>query len=204
MPQYVKCQYCKESVLASQKDTLACEVKVSESTGRAKNQYYHHECYPKHLEAEEFKANELREKNELNEVIKSLYGVQYQLPFQFWQLVADLREGTNRYEKFWKKKHKEGITYSLLKEAYLLARDNITWSRLNKQFKTLEEELRWGLKSAVSKVNDANRRMKGMDQQAKRAIAMEKAQLEMMKDDREVSYKKKQHEDDISFLLGND
>lgn len=207
MGRTLKCQYkfCETpSIPAEMKDTLAVEVKVSESTGKKKNLYYHPECYPKHVKHQEFLLKEKQEKDELNEVVKKLYNVEYQLPPQYWELVSDLREGTNRYEKFWKKRYKKGIPFSVLKEAYLMSKADIEWARLNKNFKTLQNELKYGLSIVLSKVNDAHRKIKAREQQQKMATAIEQQQIEMMMDDRDVSYKKQSKEDDLSFLLGDD
>jgi hypothetical protein len=205
LARYVKCQYCNETIPYSEKDTLTKEVKVSKSTGKSKNLYYHPECYPKHIKCQEFLSKEKQERDELNEVVKNIYGVQYQLPLKFWEMVNDIRNGTNRYEKFWKKRYKKGIPYSVLKEAFLMSKADIEWARLNKRFRTLDQELRYGLVIAVSKANDAHRKIKAREQQEKMALAIEQNQLEMMQDDREVSYKNvaKKH-DDISFILGDD
>lgn len=140
----------------------------------------------------------------MNYVVKSIYGVTYQLPSQWWEFINDLRNGTNRFEKFWRKRYKGGVPYKVIKEAYIMSKSDIDWARLNKRFKTLNQELRYGLSIIQSKLNDAHKRLKVIEQQQKMSSAIEEKQVEMMMDDREVSYKKKYDEDDISFLLGDD
>ncbi|MCR8994570.1 hypothetical protein NW825_06310 [Brevibacillus laterosporus] len=207
MGRYLVCKYkfCESKQIPnSLKDTLAHEVKVSESTGRKQNLYFHPECYEKHVKYEAFLEKEREEKNEMNEVVKRLYGVQYQLPPRFWEYVSDLREGTNRYERKWKKKYKKGIPFSVMAEAYRMSKADIEWARFNKNFKTLDGELNYGIMIMLSKVNDAYKRLKAKEQQTKIATAIEQQQVEMMADDREVVYKKKSNGDDLTFLLGDD
>lgn len=205
MARIVKCQWCNESVPFNERETLTKEVKVSESTGKSKNLYYHPDCYPKHLERAVFNEKEREQKDALNEAVKKIYSIKFNLPVRWWEYVADLREGTNRYEKFWKKKYKQGVPFDVIREAFLLSAQDIEWARLNKKFKTIDQELRYGLMIMQSKVNDAYRKIKTREQQAKRNEAMEQALIEEMKDSREVSFDKKQQEKrDYSYLLGDD
>lgn len=201
----VKCQFCNDSVPFSEKETLTKEVKVSESTGKAKNLYYHPDCYPKHLEQQAFYQKEIDERDKLDRVVKKLYNVNLQLPHQFWTLIQDLRNGTNRFEKFWSKKYKKGVSYEVIREAYILSTHDIEWARMGKRFQSLEQELRYGLRIIQSKLNDAYRKIKTREQQGKINEAMEKVQIEDMKDNREVSFKKKEANNrDYSYLLGDD
>jgi hypothetical protein len=200
---YVKCQLCNEHVPISEKGTLTVEVKVSKSTGMAKNNYFHPECYPKHLEKQDFLLKEREQKDELNETVKKIYSLKFDLPHRWWELIADLREGTNRYQKFWKKKYKQGVPFNVIKEAYLLSVQNIEWARLNNKFKTTDQELRYGLIIMQGKVNDAFRKMKTREQQDKINEAMEQVHIDDMKENREVSFKRADTKD-YSYLLGND
>lgn len=204
--QAVKCQWCKATIPSSvDKETLAKEVKVSDSTGKSKNLYYHPECYPEYLKDVEFRKKEREQKDELNETVKKIYNLQFNLPVRWWEYVSDFREGTNRHEKFWKKKYKKGVPFNVIREAFLLSVQDIEWARMNKKFSNLDQELRYGLMIMQGKVNDAYRKMKTREQQAKQSEAMEKLLLEDMKDNREVSFNKKQQENrDFSYLLGND
>lgn len=208
MARYLKCRYkfCETpSIPYSEKDNLSIETKVSDK-GKKTNLYFHPECYEKHLKHQAFLDKDREKKDEFNEVVKKIYGVpeNLQLPPSYWELIGDLREGTNRYERLWKKKYKQGIPFDVLKEAYLLAKGDIAWARLNKKFKTLEVELRYGLVIVLNKINDAYRKMKSREQQESMSKAMEEVQVEMMKEDREVVYKKQKDENDLSFLLGDD
>jgi hypothetical protein len=202
---YVKCQYvkCGGHVPIQEKDTLIVEVKVSES-GTKKNIYYHHECYPKYLKEQEFIRDELLERDELDRVVKSIYGFKLQLPAKFWWMIQDLRNGTNRFESFFKKRYKKGISYDIIREAYMLGKQDIEWAKMSKRFASLEQELRYGLRIMQSKLNDADRKIKTREQQAKINKAMEQVHIEDMRDNREVSFKRKQDDSDFSYLLGND
>lgn len=200
----VKCQFCEMTVPYADRDTLTKEVKVSKA-GKTLNRYWHNECYPKELAKREVILNDKKEKDEMNETVKKIYNLKFDLPQNWWEYIADLREGTNRYQKFWKKRYKQGVPFSVIREAYLLSVHDIEWARMSKNFKTIEQELRYGLMIMQGKVNDAFRKIKTREQQAKRNEAMEEIQLKNMKDDREVSFKKQQQDDrDYSYLLGND
>ncbi|EJW14111.1 hypothetical protein M5X00_26185 [Paenibacillus alvei] len=201
---YVKCQYCGQTVPFKERDTLAHEVKVS-SKGKSVNQYWHHECYPKELEKREFLLNEQKQKDEMFETVKKIYKINFSPSKSWWEMIADLREGTNRYQKFWKKRYKQGVPFNVIREAFILSVADIEWARMAKNFKSLEQEMRYGLMIMQGKVNDAFRKMKTREQQSKMNEAMEVVHIEDMKDNREVSFKKTQQENrDYSYLLGDD
>ncbi|TVX86012.1 hypothetical protein [Paenibacillus agilis] len=200
---YVKCQFCEQTAPFKQRDTLAHEVKVS-SKGKSVNQYWHRECYPKELEKREFLLNEQKQKDEMFETVKKIYKINFSPSKSWWEMIADLREGTNRYQKFWKKKYKQGVPFNVIKEAFLLSVQDIEWARMSKNFKTLEHEMRYGLIVMQGKVNDAFRKMKTREQQSKINEAMEAVHIEDMRDNREVSFKKTQQDRDYSYLLGDD
>ncbi|MGG4105241.1 hypothetical protein AAXB25_15090 [Paenibacillus lautus] len=202
---YVKCQFCEQTVPYKERDTLTKEeVKVS-SKGKTANKYWHNECYPKELAKREFLLNEQKQKDEMYETVKKIYNINFSPSKSWWEMIADLREGTNRYQKFWKKRYKQGVPYNVIREAFLLSMHDIEWARMSKNFKSLDQEMRYGLMIMQGKVNDAFRKMKTREQQSKINEAMEQVHIEDMKDNREVSFKKKQQENrDFSYLLGND
>jgi len=202
MPSYVKCRFCEEHIPMSMKDTLVKETKVSES-GRRSNWYYHQECYPKELDKREFLRREREAKDRLNETVKKIYNLKFDLPARWWEIISDLREGTNRYQKFWKKRYKAGVPFDVIREAYLLSVQDIEWARMSKQFKTIEQELRYGLAIVQSKINDAYKKMKAREQQEKINQANEKMIAELQ-DDVEVEFKKTKRSDDYRHLLGDD
>lgn len=203
---YVKCQFCNESIPYSERETLAHEEKEYQSKGvtKTKNIYWHQECYPKELKQREFLLQEKKEKDELNETLQKIYKVKYNFSSNFWWMISDLREGTNRFQKFWKKKYKQGIPFPVIREAYMMSVQDIEWARMSKSFKNLNDEMRYGLMIMQGKVNDAYRKMKTREQQSKINEAREEIQIEDMKENRQVSFKKKQQDRDYSYLLGND
>lgn len=201
---YVKCQFCGQTVPYKERDTLTHEVKVS-GKGKPVNKYWHNECYPKELKKREFLLNEQKQKDEMYETVKKIYNINFTPSKSWWEMIADLREGTNRYQKFWKKRYKQGVPYNVIREAFLLSVPDIEWARMSKNFKSLDQEMRYGLMIMQGKVNDAFRKLKTREQQSKINEAMEQVHIEDMKDNREVSFKKKQQENrDFSYLLGND
>ncbi|OME54057.1 hypothetical protein BSK59_15865 [Paenibacillus odorifer] len=204
MARIVTCQFCKETVPYIERHTLSNEAKVT-NKGKTLNKYWHHECYPKELARRDILLKDQIEKNEMNETVKKIYNLKFDLPKGWWEYIADLREGTNRYQKFWKKKYKEGVPFSVIREAYIMSVADIEWARMSKKFKSIDQELRYGLMIMQGKVNDAFRKMKTREQQEKRNEAMEQVHIEDMKDNREVSFKRKEQENrDFSYLLGDD
>jgi hypothetical protein len=203
---YVVCKYqfcTNKQIPISEKETLTVDVKVSDAGIKA-NLYYHPECYPKHLEHQEFIKKDLQQKDELNETVKKIYNLNFDMPKRWWGYIGDLREGTNRHEKFWKKKYKQGVPYNVIKEAFLLSVQDIQWARMSKNFKTIDKELQYGLMIMQGKVNDAYRKMKTREQQTKINEALEQTQIKEMSENREVSFKKTEKDKDYSYLLGND
>lgn len=201
-----KCQFCEVIVPKEESMNMVLHIHVVESSGRKKNKYYHQECYPKFLAREAFIIKEKKEQDELDAVVKSIHGLTQPLPHRYWERVQDMRNGTNRYQKKYKKHYKKGVPYHVLKEAYLLAKDGIEWSKLSKNFKDTFEELIYGLSIAHSKINDADKKITRTKEFTKRAEESEKTMLKDMVEleNREVKYVKKKHVDDISHILGND
>jgi hypothetical protein len=206
MARYIKCQYCESKELWQDRDKMIIEQKISES-GKTKNLYYHKECYPKELKKREMIAKELKEKDELDRVVKEIYNCKYSLPPRFWELINDLRNGTIRYVKGSKviKKYKKGVPYPVIKEAYLMSKQDIEWARLNKNFKTLDQELHYGLKIIQSKLNDAYKKLKRNEQIQEMNKKNEEKQIEeIFENNKEVKFVKKKSEIDISHILGDD
>lgn len=205
MPRYVKCQTCGDTVVWSDRfEKMEFIPKVSDK-GRSVNKYYHKgECWDKHNKKQEFLSKEKKEQDELDAVVKEIHGVNYPLPERYWEMVQDIRNGTNRFKKFWKKNYKKGVPYHVIKEAYLMSRHDIEWAKLNKRFPRLEQELRYCLVVAHSKINDAHKKIKKSEQSKTMAKATEKVQVEQMAEEREVKFKKQKSEFDISHILGDD
>lgn len=206
MGKYVKCKTCQENVLIKEKTTLMDNYpRVSAETGKVKNNWCHKgECYEKFIAHQAFLDEELNKQNELDLVVKEIHQVNFPLPRNYWTMIQDIRNGTTRYKRDFKKHYREGVGYDVLKEAYLMSRQNIEWARLNKRFKNLEAELRYCLIIAHSKVNDAHKKMKRTEQSIKQTEAREEQFIEDMMENRVVKFKKQKSEFDISHILGDD
>lgn len=205
MVRYVKCQFCNESEPYSKKEEMEVIKKVSDK-GTTKNLYYHSgDCWDKFHKKNEFIKKELEERDKLNDVIKSIYNVEFHLPTRLWTLIQDLRNGTNRYRKFFKKKYKEGVPYDVLAEAYLMSRSSIKWAKLNKRFKSLQDEICYGLIIVQSKIEDANKKMKNSNQSKLISESKESSVVRDMLEERTIDYKKhKTEEEDLSNIFGDD
>lgn len=206
MGRIVKCRTCGETVPFSDRLELM-EVKeiYSETTKKTKREYYHKgQCWDKFQEQEQFIKKEMQEKDELNMTIKNLHNIKYQIPSRIWEMIQDLRNGTNRYEKFWKRKYKGGVPYPVIREAYLMSKDDIEWAKLNRRFPTVEQEMSYCLRIIQKKLNDAHKKIERSRQSESFAKAKEKNVIRDISEDREVKYEKKKSKFDISHILGDD
>lgn len=206
MARYVKCQICCETVDYNKRlELMEIDTKVSSTTGKSRNLYYHKDkCWETFNKNQSFILDELAKKDELNDVMKSLYNIKFQIPNRIWEMLQDLRNGTNRYQKFFKKKYKEGVPYEVMAEAYRMSKDSILWARLNRRFRDKEEELRYGLRVMQSKIEDAHAKIKRSELVKKTSDAKLDRDLADIVENREATYKKKELKDDLSSLLGDD
>lgn len=201
----VICQTCKETELYKYREKYMVLVERETSGGAVKKAYYHiGDCYDKGLKKEAFLDEEKSKQDELDAVVKELHGLKLPLPSRYWETVQDMRNGTARYTRNFKKHYKEGVPYDVLKEAYIMSRHDIEWAKLNRRFKTIDIELFYCLKIAHSKVNDASRKILRTKQSLKMANAKESGFIEDMLDNREVTFVKKKSEFDFSHILGDD
>lgn len=202
----VKCQICEKTELYKERlELMEIESKTSEKTGKTSNKYFHKgKCWEKHLKEQSFKVNEKKEKDELNNIIKSIHNIKFDLPPNIWELIQDLRNGTDRYKTFWKKRYKQGVPYGVMAEAYRMSKDNIEWAKLNKRFKTKEVEIKYSLRTMQSKIEDAYNKLKRTEQSQQFAKATERQQVEHLIEERQVEFKKQKSEFDISHILGDD
>lgn len=213
---YLVCQTCGGKVPWAEKDKMDVYVKRT-SNGKGKNLYYHKgKCYDEGSKKHDFLDKEYDEQTELDLVIKEIHETIHPLPAVFWQMLQDVRNGTQRYQRVFKKHYKKGVPYRVLKEAYILAKDDIRWQRLNKRFKTLNDELRYCLKIAHSRVNDAHRKLQRNEHMRKTEQELEKKQAEQVFEetshsgnDSESAWRKhkarqEKDENDISHILGDD
>jgi len=210
MAGYVVCKYdkCKNKTHPTKlKHELAVVEKISENTGKIKKEYYHHECLELQKKKNEFLRKEDEERDSLNEYLKVIYelGAHDQLPPQFWSLIQDVRNGTERFRRKLKIRYKKGVSYRIIEEAYRLSRNAIYQARKRKNFKTLMAELNYGLFVMASKLTDAEKALQSKKMQNEISKAKNEDRVtSFIEDSREVVYKKKHHDDDISFLLDDD
>jgi hypothetical protein len=210
MAGYVKCKYCGKKEPLSEKDNMYLHIKTVESSGKQYKSYYHHECWKYAKKQLEEQEKENREKDELDKVVKEIYMVEENvpLPSDFWQRISDIRNGTIRGQKGRSvvKRRKQGVPYRVIKEAYLMAKPDIEWARLGKNFRTLLDELKYGLRIVENKLADAYRKVKNEEHMEKVRKELEEQELRRIIEDdtREVKYVKKKYEYDISHILGDD
>lgn len=205
MTRYVKCQFCNSTEEYSTRfDKMEVVTKVSETTGKSKNFYYHKgECYERHTKKEKFILDELTKKDELNDVLKDIYNIKFQVPSRIWEILQDLRNGTNRYQKFFKKRYKEGVPYDVIAESYRMSKDSIHWAKLNRRFKTLEVEMKYGIAIMQNKIEDAHKKIKNTEQVKKASEGKVEREISDIIENRDVVFKKKSV-DDLSSILGDD
>jgi len=121
-------------------------------TEKKRPMYYHHECW-------EFKNNEVKELDELYNVIKEMHKI-IDVPKAFFVHLQNLRNGTITLHGKEIKKFKKGVPYHIIKKAYEMSRKKIQWAKGNKTFKSSISELMYGFKIIESKINDAFKEIK--------------------------------------------
>lgn len=190
-----KCQWCKEHG--------NMEEMVIELTNSAKpvKKFYHKDCHEEFLKDKAFKEQEQKEKDELNDVIKKIYGVK-EVPNSAWVLLEKLRGGNPVFGKQnIGKRYKEGYKYSLIKETFEYCSDTIEYWNGVKSFNGFMSAFRYALSIVIDKIYFVEQRAK---QREKSAIAMKKhiEEIEQSSQEFEASYKKKDKaKKDISDFL---
>lgn len=209
----IKCQICNLNELFSEKEEKMDYFETFTDSGGRRCKYCHKgECSDKYKKKIDYNKKENKEKDELNKVIRDIHGLQdtkdkkHTISSNYWQMVQDIRNGTERYKVNYKKKYKQGVPYSILKDAYLMARKDIEWAKLNKQFRTTFSELKYCLLIAHGKISDVYREKERNEQSHKFSEAKEKEDsfIEDLFDKKEIKYKKQKSEFDISHILGDD
>ena len=191
-----KCQYCKID------DTLKEDMEF-EMVGIKKPvaKFYHKDCFQKHLEDKAFKEEERKKKDELNEVIKEIYGVK-EVPNSAWVLLEKLRNGEPIFGPRQKmnKRYKEGYDYILIKETFEYCSDTIEYYNGLKDFNGFMGAFKYALSIIIDKIYIVEKRMQEKEHQR---TLMKKHEIEV---DMDVSshsnYKKpsKSNTDISSFL----
>jgi hypothetical protein len=201
----VKCQECLEKQEFNEESMTFIE-KVSDS-GRKTRKYFHTECLNKYNEKQEFLDKEQKLLDELVEVAGDIHeapkppNMSYQMPRVWYHMIQDIRNGTNRYTRGFKKKYKKGIPYSIIIRAYKMSKDAIKWSKMDKQFKEIGGEVRYGLAVVSNKIPDALKKAEREEHAEKIARAKQEKMMQEQHEEREVSYKKKKSSYDISDFL---
>jgi hypothetical protein len=201
----VKCQQCKEKQIYDE-ETMTIVDRFSDS-GRKYRKYFHNKCLNKYNEEQEKTDEELAELDKLVEIAGAIHeapkppNMAYQFPRDWYHIIQDFRNGTNRYTRNWKKRFKKGVSYAVLAEAYRLSRDGIKWSRMDKHFKDFSSECRYALAIVSNKIPDAIRKLEKDAHMEKANKAREERELEMMETERETVYQKRKASSDFSELF---
>lgn len=146
MAREVKCQVCQQKTPMDQME------KIQKGST---NKYYHSECLQKHLKHQAFIDKELKESDELWEVIKDIHGI-VMMPSDFYaKWIQRLRNGTITEKGRLVKKYRQGVPYVVMKDAYLLCRKDIKYHKTTKNFESDMQELIYCFKVVLSKINDA-------------------------------------------------
>ncbi|AYP68363.1 hypothetical protein PQE75_gp116 [Bacillus phage vB_BcoS-136] len=190
-----KCQMCKEQGLL--------EEMQFELVGKTKpvKKYYHNHCYQEFLKEKEFKAKEQMEKDELNEVIKNIYGIK-EIPSQAWVLLEKLRGGNPVFGKQnIGKRYKEGYEYPLIKETFEHCSDTIEYWNSVKDFNGFMGAFRYALTIVIDKIYYVEQRMKERESK-KKLIEQHTIEMKSHEQEFESNYKKKtSNTTDISDFL---
>lgn len=195
MARQVKCQWCGKK--DSSDLMVVVEEKVTKS-GKTTRKYCHEACSTLYFNDKELKRKEQEELDQLIKVIKEVHGI-HQVPQRFYPYLQQLRNGSvmirNREQKY-----KEGFPYSVIAETYEYCAKNIKWAKENKNFDSLMNELKYCWFIVNDKIVYVNKRI-----QVQQAKLQER--LNQIEDDpfdyeqREIIYKKAEHENDISAFL---
>lgn len=201
----VKCQHCGDKQPFDEQ-TMTFIEKVSDS-GRKTKKYFHSKCLNKYEEEQQAIDKEQELLDKLVEVAGGIHdapkppNLAHQMPRMWYHMIQDIRNGTNRYTRNFKKRYKKGIPYDIITEAYRLAQDGIKWSRMDKQFKDFQSEVRYGLAIVNNKIPDALKKAERNASMEKINKIREQEELDRMEHERDTVYQKKKASYDISDLL---
>lgn len=143
-----------------------------EKVGEKTNKYYHKHCWDDHLKHKEFLADEMAKKDELNEVIKEIYGVK-ELPNQAWVFLEKLRFGNPVFGAKQKtdKRYREGYEYPLIKATFEYCSDTIEYWNSVKNFNGFMGAFKYALSIIIDKIYVVEQRMENIKKQQ---VMMEK------------------------------
>lgn len=151
----VKCQFCEI------KDTDRKDMEFELAVNGKTKKYYHKDCWDKYLKHKEFLADEMAKKNELNEVLKQIYGVK-EIPKQAWTLLENLRGGNPVFGAKQKigKRYREGYEYPLIKETFEHCSDTIEYWNSVKDFNGFMGAFKYALTIVIDKIYYVEQRVK--------------------------------------------
>lgn len=157
----VTCQWCKI------KDTPKDEMMFEMTNGKKPiRKNYHKHCWEDYLKHKEFLTEEQRKKDELNEVLKEIYGVK-EIPNSAWVLLEKLRGGNPIFGKQQQvtKRYKEGYDYSLIKETFEYCSDTIEYHNRTKTFNGFMGAFKYALAIIIDKIYVVEQRVKNREKQ---------------------------------------
>lgn len=161
--------------------------------------FYHVACVPTYMQTREVLNEENKQKNELNDTIKKIYGIAF-VPNFMWILFNDLHAGiTNKSVVSLRlKPPKKGIAYEVMTEAYRLSAQPIRYMIEKGAVVGTENQLKYGYKVMYSKLNDAYINIKNKN----KAVTKHEMTKEVdISSEDQVQYVKKDRHVDMSGLL---
>jgi hypothetical protein len=178
----VKCRHCTISLDKSE----SYGVKLTE---KGNTSYFHKACYPKFAIERERKQKDMLEKDEVDRILKELYGNDNKLD-PFYMLLSQLINRTNG-------------NWEVIKEAYLFCTDAILTARKNVQFQSTKAEMMYGIAIIKDKITTVKRRMETRGyEEANQQIADQAEKDNAHHLNQEVKFKpKKKTNYDISDFL---
>lgn len=163
---------------------------------------FHKDCYIEYLKDQKFKREEDVKKDELNETLKSIYGVS-EIPNSAWSMLQKLRNGDAVFGGRQKltKRYKEGYDYLLIRDTFEFCSETINYYNGTKNFGGFMGAFKYAMSIIIDKVYVVEQRNNTRDKQEMMInMHLEKAEADEM--DYESSYKanKKQRVDISEFL----
>lgn len=153
------------------------------------------------------KKREDENMHKLAQMVGKLHGVpknengNYMLPTSWYHQIQDLRNGTERYSSNFKKKYKQGFSFTVIAEAYRISVKGINRAKKKISFESINQELNYGVAVVRNNIPDAMKRLQARKQQDAVNKVKEKEFIENIETEREVAYQKKKAVYDLSDFL---
>lgn len=163
--------------------------------------YYHKHCYGDFLKDKAFKEKEAKEKDELVETIKRIYGVK-EVPSSTYPLIEGLRNGNKVFGNKQKigKRYKQGYSYNLIMKTFEYCEDTIQYWNGVKDFDSFSNAFKYGLTIVIDKIYFVEQREK--EREARDIVAKKHSEKSVIDSDVfESNYKKRKDDNDISSFL---